>query len=121
MLFFDTYALIEIIKGNPNYAEYVKEDFIATRLNLMELYYALLRLFNEETAERYFSIFLPSCITVDDETLKSAMKFRLAQRKNRNSISYIDCVGYFVAMENNVRFLTGEKHFKALKNVEFVE
>ena len=31
--FFDTYALIEIIKGNPNYHSYTKEEFITTKLN----------------------------------------------------------------------------------------
>ena len=121
MFFFDTYALIEIIKGNPNYKDYLKEEFITTRLNLMEFYYALLRLFNEKTAEHYFNTFLPSCVSVEDETIKAAMKFRLIQRKQKNLISYVDCVGYFVALKNNIRLLTGEKHFKGLKNVEFVE
>ena len=119
--FFDTYALIEIIKGNPDYKEYEKEDIITTRLNLMELYYSLLRLFNEQIAEHYFSFFLPSCVPVENRIIKIAMKFRLEQRKKRNLISYIDCIGYFVALQNNVRILTGEKHFLGLKNVEFVE
>ena len=41
-------------------------------------------------------------------------------RKKGNLISYVDCIGYVVALEKNVLFLTGEKHFKELKNVEFV-
>jgi len=118
--FFDTYALIEIIKGNPGYKEYKKEEIITTRLNLMELYYSLLRLFNEQTADNYFNFFLPSCVPVENIIITTAMKFRLEQRKKRNLISYIDCIGYFVALQNNVRLLTGEKHFLELKNVEFV-
>lgn len=39
----------------------------------------------------------------------------------KNNISHIDCIGYFVALENNVKFLTGEKHFRHLSNVEFVQ
>ena len=119
--FFDTYALIEIIKGNPNYKDYAKEEFITTRFNLMELYYSLLRLFGEKTAEHYFNLFLQSCVPVNDDAMKVAMKFRLEQRKKRNLISYVDCIGYFVALENNVRLLTGEKHFLGLRNVEFVK
>lgn len=119
--FFDTYALIEIIKGNPNYKVYSKEEFITTRFNLMELYYSLLRLFNEKVADRYFNTFLPSCVPVSDNTIKAAMKFRFEQRKNGNLISYVDCVGYFAALENNIRLLTGEKHFLGLRNVEFVK
>ncbi len=121
MLFFDTYALLEIIKGSPNYKGYLTEDFITTRLNLMELYYALLRLFDVKKAEHYFTLFLPACAPIDNETMKAAMRFRLVQRKQKNLISYIDCVGYFVALKHNMRFLTGEKHFKGLSNVEFVE
>lgn len=119
--FLDTYALIEIIRGNPAYKPYSKERFITTRLNLMEMYYSLLRLFDEKTAKQYFDFFLPSCVPVSDEAIKAAMKFRLEQRKIKNMISYIDCVGYFTAIEKNVRLLTGEKHFLGLGNVEFVK
>jgi len=119
--FFDTYALIEIIKGNHRYKEYEKEEIITTRINLMELYYSLLRLFNERVAEHYFNFFFPSCVPIENHIIKTAMKFRLEQRKKKNLISYIDCIGYFVALQNNVRLLTGEKHFLGLKNVEFVK
>lgn len=121
MFFFDTYALIEIIRGNPSYSDYAKEQFITTRLNLMELYYTLLRLFGEEKADNYFNIFLPSCVPVKNDIIKSAMKFRLEQRMKKNLISYVDCISYFVALGSNVRLLTGEKHFLGLKNVELVK
>lgn len=120
MYFFDTYALVEIIKGNPNYKEYANEEFIITKLNLMELYYCLLRLFDERRANYYYNLFLPSCVPVEDETIKNAMKFRLQQRKQKNLISYIDCIGYVVALKHNIRLLTGEKHFLGLNNVEFL-
>ena len=119
--FFDTYALIEIIRGNPAYKPYSKEEFITARLNLMEMYHSLLRLFDEKTAEHYFDFFLPLCVPVSNETIKTAMKLRLEQRKNKSLISYVDCIGYFTAIENNVRLLTGEKHFLGLRNVEFVK
>jgi len=38
---FDTYALIEIIRGNPNYSEYTKSKAITTIFNISELNYIL--------------------------------------------------------------------------------
>lgn len=121
MHFLDTYALIEIIKGNPDYKKYIKQPCITTAYNLMELYYALLRLYNEKTAENYYEHFRPICVPVREKTIKESMKFRLVQRKNGNLISYIDCIGYYVALELGIKFLTGEKHFKKLRNVEFIQ
>lgn len=120
MYFLDTYALIEIIKGNSNYQEYAQEDFITTKLNLMEVYYTLLRLFNQKTAEHYYDLLLPACIELEDNAIKIAMLFRLEQRKQKNLMSYIDSVSYIVALTNNIRIVTGEKHFLGLRNVEFV-
>ena len=121
MKFFDSYAIIEIIKGNANYKEYVKKSFVTTIFNIMEMYYALLRLYNEETADKYFEFFKPACVPVDDNVIKEAMKFRLKERSERNLISYADCIGYLVALDLGILFLTGEKHFSRLNNVEFVE
>ncbi len=39
--FFDTYALIEVIKGNENYLEYAELTFITTTLNFTEFYLRL--------------------------------------------------------------------------------
>lgn len=117
MLFFDSFALIEIIKGNQNYKKYLKEIVVTTRLNLMEVYYSLLKESNEEKAGFYYNFYLPACVSISDDTIKTAMKLK---SKNRR-LSYIDCLGYVLAMEFGIRFLTGDKEFKDLENVEFVE
>ena len=36
-LFADTYALIEFLKGNPNYEDYSQEYLVATEFNIFEL------------------------------------------------------------------------------------
>ena len=42
--FFDTYALIEVDKGNPNYLPYKKDiKIILNKLNLLEYIYFLIR------------------------------------------------------------------------------
>ena len=60
-----------------------------------------------------FSIYL------GDDTIFDAMKFRL-KRKNQN-LSYADCIGYTLAGKHNLKFLTGDKEFKNMENVEFVQ
>ena len=52
--FLDTYALVEIIKGNPKYKEFSNHDLHTSIFNLYELYYNLLRDFDEKIAKKYF-------------------------------------------------------------------
>jgi len=42
-LFADTYAIIEILKGNENYRRYRDIKLITTDFNILELSYVLIR------------------------------------------------------------------------------
>lgn len=118
--FFDTYALFEIISGNQNYRKYSYNiAIITTRLNLMELYYGLLVKHGNETADRYYDELVKFSIDVTDEIIKQAMVFRHIN-KGKN-LSYVDCVGYIIARSRNINFLTGDKEFEGMDNVEFVK
>lgn len=119
--FFDTYALIAIIKGNSNYDKYSDKTVITTKLNLMELYSALLRDFNEKKAEHYYKFYAPSCIEIDDYIIKESVKLWHMLRKLRKKPSYIDCIGYVIAKRLGIKFLTGDNQFKTMSNVEFVK
>ncbi len=121
MLYFaDSYAFVEWTKGNPNYRKYfTQHELLTTRLNLMELYNSVLSEDSEEKAEEYFETFLPLAVEIGDDILKKAVKFRRANRKT--NISYIDAIGYEIARERKIRFLTGDKEFKEMENVEFVK
>ena len=120
LFFADSYAIIDYLKGNKNFTKYFEEnEIITTRLNLMEVYYSALREATEELAEDYFDSFLGKCISLEDETIKKAMKFKLKEKAKK--ISYVDAVGYQIALEKNIKFLTGDKQFKEMKNVEFVK
>ncbi len=117
--FADTYALIEFFRGNPNYQKYFSEhDFMTTRLNLLELYYAKLTEGPQDRAEEYFNSMLSKTIEIEDDILKKAAQFRFEHKKQ--NISYIDAIGYQIASTKKIRFLTGDKEFKELSNVEFV-
>ena len=120
LLFADTYALVDFVKGNWNYERYlVEHDIITTRLNLLELYYWAMTTESEEKAERCFNSFLPCAVEVEDEILKKAAKFR--QKHKKADISFIDAIGYEIANARKIKFLTGDGKFKELPNVEFVK
>ena len=115
--FFDTYALIALIKNNPDYVKYSDELVTTTHFNLVELYYIILKDFNEEKALGLYKKFKECSTDVSDDVIFEAMKLKL---KNK-SLSYVDCIGYVFAIKNNLKFLTGDKEFKDMIDVEYVK
>ena len=116
--FLDTYALVELIKGNKNYLKYIDLNCYTSILNLYELYFRLLREFGKESAEKYFMLFLPLKIEIKDEYIPEASNFKL--KFDKRNISYVDALGYTMAIENKSKFVTADKEFKDMDNVEFV-
>lgn len=117
--FCDTYALIEIIKGNKNYGIYTDFILITSELNLMELYYSMLKDYGKSLAEKYFSEWEKSAIIIPKLLIQKAMELRYEY--NKEKLSYIDCMGYIYALENGIPFLTGDSKFKNKIGVEFVK
>ena len=111
-----TYAFFEILNQNLAYRAFEKAQAITTIFNLAEFNFALKRGQKPyaDKATRDFAAFLVG-VTIDD--IISAMDFRI---KHRN-LSVPDAIGYQVAKRNNAKFLTGDKEFKNLPNVEFVQ
>ena len=119
-LFFDSYALYEIINGNPSYNLYCKDiQIVTTKLNLMELHYGLLKIKDKKEADKYYDYFLQFCVEISDDTIKQANEFRLNNYKRE--LSYIDCLGYIIAKKRGFKFLTGDEQFRHFDNVEFVK
>lgn len=117
--FCDTYALVELIKGNKAYAPYVYAELYTTLYNLYELYYNILDDFGEEIAKRYFYEFQSYTIEIIDTYIFQAASFKL-KCKGKN-ISYVDALGYSIALQERMKFLTGDKEFKDMDSVEFVK
>jgi len=117
--FWDSYAVIETIKGNSNYNPYLNEEVIITIFNLTEIYFSALKDLGETVAEKIYQQYSPSVTEVPETVIKKAMKFKL-KNKDKN-LSYTDCIGYLYAIENDMIFLTGDKEFENLENVEFVK
>ena len=117
--FLDTYALIELVKGNINYKKFLNEELYTTILNLYELYYNLLKDFGEDQAKEMFFKYYSLLIQIKNDLIFLATKFKLDNKKF--NISYTDALGYIISKENNMKFLTGDKEFRNLDNVEFVK
>ena len=118
--YFDTYALIEIYKGNKNYQEYTQDTgMILNKLNILEYVLFLLREKRDENLNDIFNRLSNFCNDYDDEILIEAAKMKYEYSKEK--LSFIDCIGYFIAKKNKVKFLTGDEKFKNKTNVEFVK
>lgn len=117
--FFDSYAIVEITNRNENYLPYRDAEVTFTVFNLAEIYWAVLNRYDEERAKAVYEQYKNAVVELDDETIQEAMRFRIEHKKKR--LSYADCIGYIYAKRNSMKFLTGDKEFRGLPNVEFVK
>ena len=118
--FFDTYALIEVGKGNPGYEPYKKNiKVLLNWLNLLELSFFLIREGKSSEAKEIFGKFLGFNVDYDEDILLKSAEMKFKNLKQR--ISFIDCIGYNLAKKHNARFLTGDEIFRNMENIEFVK
>lgn len=117
--FFDSYALVEIVKGNPHYLRYSECTVTITLFNLIELAYSVFQDSGAAKAKEIYEKFLDCVQDVDWPILMEA--FTLKQKYKKRNLSYADCLGYAYAKARGLRFLTGDEGFKDLENVEFVK
>lgn len=119
MYFFDTYAMIEIVKGNTNYERYVQEPAYATIFQLYEFYYSILAEFGENAAKEKIEKLNAVKIEVSEIDIAQASKFKLKNKAKK--LSYADALGYEIAKSRKLKFLTGDRQFAGMENVEFVK
>ncbi len=114
--FFDTYAIIELLDHNPEYAPYNHCGFVTTVLNKIELHSWAVSKYGEDFGE----IILASIPTqeVTDDIIRAATAFR-HKHKHRN-ISYTDAIGYAFARAEGLTFLTGDKAFLDIPHVKHI-
>ncbi|MFP4118169.1 MAG: PIN domain-containing protein [Candidatus Woesearchaeota archaeon] len=118
MFLFDTYAIIEIIRGNENYIPYLDRRILINNFIYAELCYILDKEGHPDT-DMILEKYKRFIVELDPEIIRKAMGFRYKNRKKKLSIT--DCVSYFQAKEYNISFLTGDKEFEHMENVEFVK
>lgn len=121
--FGDTYALIELLKGNPNYENYSRADLVTTEFNILELTYALFRDFGRDEAANVINAMRieVEVLPADDSDYLSALDFRLSANRTGKKLSLVDALGYSYSTRLGIRFLTGDKEFNGMENVEYVK
>jgi len=112
----------EYLKGSTAYKQYfVGNELMTSLLNLIELYYILLKDENEDMADNAYLAFKQYEVEISDDDVKKGMKFRLACQAKRENISYSDAIGYSLSRRLGADFLTGDNAFKEKPRVEFVK
>ena len=117
--FFDSYAIIEILKNNPNYEQFRNLIIFTSTINLSEVHYHLINNAKEKIARELVNQLNIQLLNIGKESAIKAAEFKFQYKKEK--LSYIDCIGYVLAKEMNMKFLTGDEKFKNKGNVEFVK
>ena len=120
--FYDSYAVIAYLSDNPKYRSYFEDsDGVLTKLNLIEICYGTTELYGEEAAAQVVKTIAKYTIDFGQADIVGSMKLRLKLKKAGHNISYADALGYYLALKHKLKFLTGDKEFEELDNVEFVK
>lgn len=117
--FFDTYAIIEILKGNSKYEKYKECKAIISAFNLAELHLHITREFGGEIANNVLEEYSKHVIDFQLKDIKETTNFKIKYAKRKVSIP--DSIGYVISKRLNIKFLTGDGKFEDLDNVEFVK
>lgn len=119
--YYDSYAIIEFLDKNQRYKTYFTEQKgILTILNLMEVSYSLQKHFGFKSTAKHLERFLPYVVNFDLSDIDAAMKLRLRLKTKKLNVSNVDALGYHLAKKHGALFLTGDRSFENLDNVEFV-
>ena len=85
----------------------------------MELHYTILIRRGKKAADKIYDQLIEYVVEITDDIIKQATVLRASLRKRK--LSYVDCLGYVLARSMNIKFLTGDKEFADLENVEYVK
>ncbi len=117
--FYDSYSVLAYLSDRRGYAGYFEKNTgVLTRLNLMEICYAILRTHGESAAHEVVEAYSVYEIDFSFSDIEAAMKLR-HELKNLE-LSYADALGYYISKKEGLKFLTGDEAFKELPGVEFV-
>ncbi len=110
------------LSDNPNYRAFFEEnDGVLTKLNLIEIAYRTIELHGEEAAAQVAKLFAKYVVDFGVADIVGSMKLRLKLKRHGHNISYADALGYYLALKNKLKFLTGDREFEDLENVKFIK
>jgi predicted nucleic acid-binding protein len=117
--FYDSYSVLAYLSDKPGYATYFEKNTgVLTRLNLMEICYAILRVHGAKAAHEVIEAYSQYEVDFSLSDIEGAMKLRHELRTLE--LSYADALGYYISKREGLDFLTGDKAFKGLPGVRFL-
>lgn len=122
--FADSYALLAWLKGDPEYGRLFREatTYVTNVLNLLEVEYTMLRReVHPEEVDKAVVPFETRALGVDRPLLRHAARVRARMRADGLRCSYIDAIGYAHAQERELPFLTGDRAFRRMPGVHFLQ
>lgn len=120
--FYDSYAILAFTSGRPAYREYFEEeDGVLTKLNLLEVFYRSLEQYDFKAASDILESFSKYLIDFESDDIAGSMKLKLELKRKGHNLSYADALGYFLSRKMDIKFLTGDRTFKGLSGVEYMQ
>jgi len=115
--------MVEFLAGNEKHRKAIsgaRGGLATSIMHLAELYFIVLREFGVGAANDSLTAFgqYENAIKADD--VKKGMALRLESRRKRVDLSYADAIGYTISSRLGAKFLTGDRAFNDLPNVEMV-
>ncbi|EQD77567.1 PilT domain-containing protein [mine drainage metagenome] len=120
-VFLDSYAIIEMARGNPRYAAVREGEFATSVGNLLEVYYVLLQSGEEDLAEKALDEFGPLAVDLPRDLISRIARFRLERKGTTGRrFSYVDASGYLYAQDRGLEFVTGALEFEGCPGMRFL-
>ena len=110
---------MELAEGGPSYDKYRGIEITTSVLNIGEIYQVILRKEGKEAADNWIKKINFKLLEITQEIIIEAVYFRYVNKKNDFSLP--DAVGYKLSSKHDLKFLTGDRQFENLSNVEFVK
>lgn len=112
--FLDTNVLVKALEGNPGFL--VQDGDVTSAMNLLEMHVVVARLYGEPEADRALQAFRRLSVGPDDLDIREASRLKREHRKR--GLSYIDALGYSMARNRSLTFVTTDSGFRGLESVD---
>lgn len=119
MYFFDSHALIELLKGTSAFRKYFDEPVITSSLSLGEAYYYFLKTNFGPQFLQLIANHKIECVSVEKQDVLRAVRFRQANFKKKFSLT--DCTSYTISTTRGLTYLTSNRKFEGIPNTEIVQ
>ena len=108
--------------GHQGYKRYFEDgDGVLTKLNLLEISHRSLEQHGSKAASDILDTFSKYLVDFGLPDNVEATKLRLELKRGHRDLSYSDALGYYLSRKQGIKFLTGDRAFRGLSGIEYIE